>query len=249
MGVIGGNLGVYILNTASRNGTVGYPDVATAYEGRSKLEVLMGSGIWDRLRGKTVLDFGCGGGTEAAEIAEHGAQRVIGIDIDKRSLERARAQALRRGVADRMTFATDTDEQVDAIISLDAFEHFQDPDAILRKMASLLRPDGEVVASFGPIWFHPLGGHFYSVFPWAHLVFSERALVRWRSLHKTDGLQSIAATGLNRMTIRRFRKVVERSPLKFKTFELMPIRPLRRFHNRLTREFTTSTVRCSLVHR
>jgi hypothetical protein len=51
------------------------------------------------------------------------------------------------------------------------------------------------------------------------------------------------------MTIRRFRKVVERSPLKFKTFELMPIRPLRRFHNRLTREFTTSTVRCSLVHR
>src|SRR5215212_6405762 len=127
MGVIGGNMGVYLLNTASRNGTVGYPDVAVAYEGRSKLEVLMGPGIWDRLRDKTVLDFGCGGGTEAAEIAEHGARRVIGLDIDNKSLERARAQAARRGVSDRTTFANDTTEQVDAIISLDAFEHFQDP--------------------------------------------------------------------------------------------------------------------------
>lgn len=249
MGVIGGSVGVYLLNTASRNGTVGYPEVAVAYEGRSKLEVLMGSTIWDRIRDKTVLDFGCGNGTEAAEMVEHGARRVIGIDIDDESLARARTQAIRRGVANRTTFANDTTEPADVIISLDAFEHFQDPDTILRKMASLLRPGGEVLASFGPIWFHPLGGHFYSVFPWAHLLFSERALVRWRSLHKTDGLQSIAATGLNRMTIRRFRKVVERSPLKFRSFELVPIRPLRRFHNRLTREFTTSTVRCSLIHR
>src|SRR5689334_15548940 len=249
MGVIGGSLGVYLLNTASRNGTVGYPEVALAYEGRSKLEVLMGSGVWDRVRGKTVLDFGCGGGTEAAEIAEHGAARVIGVDIDEPSLERARAQALRRGVADRTTFATETNEPVDVIVSLDAFEHFQDPDTILKIMAKLLRPQGEVLVSFGPIWFHPLGGHFFSVFPWAHLLFSEPALVRWRSLHKTDGFQSIAATGLNRMTIRRFRRVVERSPLKFQSFELVPIRPLRRFHNSLTREFTTSTVRCTLVHR
>src|SRR5688500_11188627 len=98
MGVIGGNVGVYLLNAASRNGTVGYPEVAVAYEGRSKLEALMGSDIWDRIRGKTVLDFGCGGGTEAAEMAEHGARRVIGIDIDDVSLERARAQALARGV-------------------------------------------------------------------------------------------------------------------------------------------------------
>jgi SAM-dependent methyltransferase len=249
LGVIGGNLGVYLLNAASRNGTVGYPEVAVAYEGRSKLETLMGTRVWDRIRGKTVLDFGCGCGTEAAEMAEHGARRVVGIDIDEKSLERARAQAQQRGVADRTTFAADTNEPVDLIISLDAFEHFQDPDTILRKMAALLRPGGEVLSSFGPIWFHPLGGHFYSVFPWAHLLFSEKALVRWRSLYKTDGLQSIAATGLNRMTIRRFLDTVNRSPLTFRFFEPVPIRPLRRFHNRLTREFTTSTVRCSLVHR
>ncbi|MEO6237683.1 MAG: class I SAM-dependent methyltransferase [Vicinamibacterales bacterium] len=249
MGVIGGNVGVYLLNAASRNGTVGYPEVALAYEGRSKLEVLMGSGVWDRVRDKTVLDFGCGGGSESAEMAEHGARRVIGVDIDEPSLERARAQAIRRGVADRTLFANTVNEPVDVIVSLDTFEHFQDPDATLRIMARLLRPGGEVLVSFGPTWFHPLGGHFYSVFPWAHLVFSEPALVRWRSRYKTDGMQSIAATGLNRITIRRFRRVVAQSPMKFRSFEPVPIRPLRRLHNRLTREFTTSTVRCTLVHR
>jgi SAM-dependent methyltransferase len=249
MGVIGGNLGVYLLNTASRNGTVGYPEVAVAYAGRSKLETLMGPGIWDRLCGRTVLDFGCGCGTEAAEMVEHGAARVIGVDIDQESLEQARAQARERGVDDRTVFARTSDEPVDFIVSLDAFEHFQDPEAILRVMAGVLRPGGEVLVSFGPIWFHPLGGHFYSVFPWAHLIFAESALVRWRSLYKTDGLRSIAETGLNRMTIRRFCRIVERSPLRFRTFDPVPIRPLRRFHNRFTREFTTSTVRCSLVHR
>ena len=249
MGVIGGNLGVYLLNTASRNGTVGYPEKAFAYEGRSKLEVLMGPGVWDRVRDKTVLDFGCGGGTEAAEMVEHGAHRVIGVDIDDASLERARHQAVQRGVDDRTVFARSTNEPVDVIVSLDAFEHFQDPAAILRIMAGLLRRGGEVLVSFGPIWLHPLGGHFYSVFPWAHLIFAESALVRWRSLHKTDGLRSIAETGLNRMTIRRFCRIVERSPLRFGSFEPVPIRPLRRFHNRLTREFTTSTVQCTLIHR
>lgn len=249
MAVIGGAVGVYLLKTASRDGTVGYPDVAVAYEGRSKLEALIGPGVWDRVRGRTVLDFGCGDGTEAAEMAEHGARHVVGVDIDEPSLARARAQALRRGVADRITFATETAEPADVIISLDAFEHFQDPDAILRVMAALLRPGGEVLVSFGPPWLHPLGGHFFSCFPWAHLLVSERALVRWRSRYKDDGFQSFAETGLNKMTLRRFRHAVEHGPLRFASYEPVPIRRLKRIHNALTREFTTATVRCTLVHR
>jgi 2-polyprenyl-3-methyl-5-hydroxy-6-metoxy-1,4-benzoquinol methylase len=249
MAVLGGSLGVKLLTTASRGGTVGYPEVAVAYQGRSKLQVLTGSDVWDRLRGKTVIDFGCGPGQEAIEIAEHGAARVIGVDIDETFLEQARQQAMEHGVSDRTTFVTRTDEMADAIVSLDAFEHFADPDAILKMMAERLKPGGEVLVSFGPTWYHPLGGHYFSVFPWAHLLISEHALVRWRSQYKTDGFQSLAEAGLNRMTIRRFCKVVERSPLRFASFEARPIRPLRYLHNALTREFTTSTVRCRLVHR
>ena len=115
-------------------------------------------------------------------------------------------------------------------------------------MAGLLKPGGKLVASFGPTWYHPLGGHLFSVFPWSHLVFTERALIRWRSDFKTDGARrfSEVAGGLNQMTIARFERIVRGSPFVTSSFELVPIRGLARFSNRLTREFTTAIVRCSL---
>jgi SAM-dependent methyltransferase len=249
MSLIGGALGIALLNLASRNGAVERCDIATAYIGRSKLEVLLGAGIWDQTRDKDVLDFGCGPGAEAVEIAEHGARHVIGIDLRQKWLDLGIEHAAARGVADRCTFAREWREPVDLIVSLDSFEHFADPSAVLEHMHGLLRPGGKVLAAFGPTWYHPLGGHIYSVFPFSHLVFSERALVRWRSLHKTDGATTIAESGLNKMTISRFIKLVDASPLRFASFELLPIRPLRLIANRLTREFTTAAVRCTLEPR
>lgn len=249
MSLIGGALGIALLNLASRNGAVERCDIATAYIGRSKLEVLLGSGIWDTTRDRDVLDFGCGPGEEVVEIAEHGARHVIGIDLRQKWLDLGIAHAAERGVAERCTFAREWREPVDLIVSLDSFEHFGDPAGVLVHMRGLLRPGGKVLAAFGPTWYHPLGGHIYSVFPFSHLIFSERALVRWRALHKSDGATTIEESGLNKMTIRRFIQLVEASPLRFASFELLPIRPLRWIANRLTREFTTAAVRCVLVPR
>jgi len=249
MSLIGGAFGIALLNLASRNGAVERCDIATAYIGRSKLEVLLGPQIWDLTRDKEVLDFGCGPGAEAVEIAEHGARHVIGIDLRQRWLELGAGLAVAQGVADRCTFAREWKDPVDLIVSLDSFEHFADPAGVLAHMRGLLRPGGKVLAAFGPTWYHPLGGHIYSVFPFSHLLFSERALVRWRAMHKSDGATTIAESGLNKMTISRFIRLVEASPLKFASFELLPIRPLRLIANRLTREFTTAAVRCVMEPR
>lgn len=249
MPLIGGTLAIRLLDRASKNGKTGYPDVATAYVGKSKLEVLLGSSVWEELRGRDVIDFGCGDGAEAVEMALRGARRVIGIDIRRKALDAARTRARDAGVDAKCTFVTEWREPVDYIVSLDAFEHFADPAAILRTMHRLLKPTGVVLASFGPIWRHPLGGHIYSVFPYAHLLISEPALVRWRSQYKTDGATSIESSGLNRMTIGRFERLVAGSPLRIERLEAVPIRRLRAFANRLTREFTTATVRCRLVPR
>jgi SAM-dependent methyltransferase len=250
MGVIGGRLGIQLLNLASRNGTVSsFPDIATAYLKQSKLEVLFGPGIWDDVRDKDVLDFGCGPGVEAVEVAERGARRVIGLELYQKWIKAATARAEARGVADKCYFGQEWTEPVDTILSVDSFEHFADPAAILQTMRKLLKPTGCVIASFGPTWYHPLGGHIYSVFPYSHLLFSESALVRWRSLYKTDGARSIEESGVNRITIRRFEKLVAESPFTFASFETVPIRRLKPLANRLTREFTTAIVRCKLVPR
>lgn len=99
-----------------------------------------------------------------------GAARVIGLDIREAKLKIARQHAARVGVLDRCTFAQSTTEKADVIVSKDAFKHFSDPAAILDMMASLLTASGYVIASFGPTWLHPYGGHLFSVFPWSHLV-------------------------------------------------------------------------------
>jgi SAM-dependent methyltransferase len=249
MGIIGGTFAVRLLDRASRKGTVGFPDVATAYLGKSKIEVLLGPGIWDEFRNRDVIDFGCGDGAEAVEIALRGARRVVGIEIRRKALEKARVRARDAGVEDKCHFVTEWHEPADYIVSLDAFEHFADPAAILRTMYGLLNPNGAVLASFGPIWRHPLGGHIYSVFPYAHLLISEKALVQWRSQYKRDGATSIESSGLNRMTIARFEALVAASPLRIERLDAIPIRRLRAFANRFTREFTTATVRCRLVPR
>jgi hypothetical protein len=118
-------------------------------------------------------------------------------------------------------------------------------------MRQALKDSGAVIAAFGPTWYHPLGGHLFSVFPWAHLIFTEKALIRWRSDFKTDGATSFREVGggLNQITIRRFKRIVAQSPFRFAEFEARPIRPLKPIANRLTREATTSIVCCRLVPR
>jgi SAM-dependent methyltransferase len=250
MGVIGGLLGYELLKRISPTGHTGNCD-ARAYTDRSKLEALFGPQIWQEVHGKDVIDFGCGSGAEVVELATHGARRVTGIDIRTSALREAELLARQAGVADRCVFATSTDARADIIISLDSFEHFEDPEQILLTMRELIHNQGRILAVFGPTWYHPFGGHLFSVFPWAHLVFTEAALIRWRSRFKSDGARRFREVegGLNQMTIRRFERLVARSPLAFDRFETVPIRRLDWAAHRWTREFTTSVVRCRLVPR
>jgi SAM-dependent methyltransferase len=204
---------------------------------------------WEReLLGRTVIDFGCGQGRGSVEMAQHGAGHVIGIDIREDRLAMAERLAQEAGVEDRCEFVARTDKAADLAVSIDAFEHFDDPAGILRIIRDMMRPGGRFVVSFGPSWYHPYGGHFFSVFPWSHLMFSERAQIRWRAEFKNDGATRFTEVqgGLNLMTIAWFERLVAESGLVIERLRLVPIRKFRWFHNRRTREFTTALVECLL---
>jgi SAM-dependent methyltransferase len=251
-GVVGGAIGYQLLRRLGRRVASGMdPCDGSAYEDRSKVEALFGPAIWKALAGRVVVDFGCGDGTEAIEIARHGARRVIGIDVRPAALARAGAAAERAGVSERCVFATDTADPVDVVLSIYGFEHYDEPEQALRMMRRLVDPHGRVLIAFGPPWFHPLGGHLFSIFPWAHLVFTERALLRWRADFKTDGATRFCEVegGLNQMTVRRFVELVDASAFDIERFEAVPIRRLAWASNVMTREFVTSTVCCTLVPR
>lgn len=245
MGFIGGTLGYHVLRAIARH----EPNTMSggAYAGRSKLQTLFGDGIWHEIQDRTIIDFGCGAGAEAIEMAQRGARHVYGIDISERWLTIAREEAAKAD-CHNVTFSQLPPRPADLILSVDAFEHFTEPLAILNVMAGMLKPEGCILASFGPTWYHPLGGHLFSIFPWAHLVFTEQALCRWRSHIRSDGATRFTDVegGLNQMTIRRFERIVRQSQLRVDRLEAIPIRRTRFLHNRLTREFLTAAVRCRL---
>jgi SAM-dependent methyltransferase len=246
MALIGGSLAASILRRYE------WHDMqAPAYANVSKIETLLGTRVWNIIHDKVVLDFGCGDGNEALEMASRGAREVIGLDIRENALARGRARQAKSGITN-CRFVQQYEGQVDVITSLDAFEHFEDPDGILRIMAKLLLPTGKVLVSFGPTWYHPYGGHF-PLFPWAHVLLTEQSLIKWRSRFKTDGATRFGEVegGLNQMTIGRFERVIAGSPFRFEHFEAVPMKrgPIPILHNRMTRELLTSVVRCTLVHR
>lgn len=219
------------------------------WQPQARIVELLGAETVREFIGRSVVDFGCGDGIESVALAQAGVREVIGLDIRPDVLATARKRAEAAGVADRCRFVQELATPADFVVSIDAFEHFADPAGILRIMDGILAPGGAVICSFGPTWYHPLGGHlFSSMLPWGHLLFSEEALLRWRADFKNDGVTRFSDVpgGLNRMTIGRFERVVRESPFRLTELDLVPIRKLRWMHNGLTREFTTAVVKCRL---
>ena len=249
MAIIGGSIAYNLLKRMAPREAAAADQAAPSAD--SRLRHHFGDNFFDLIQGRTVIDFGCGPGLEAVEMARCGAAKVIGLDIQTRLLEQASGMAEAHHVSDRCTFASTTDERADIIVSKDAFEHFADPGAIIRSMASLIKADGFILASFGPTWLHPYGGHLFSVFPWAHLLFSENSLIRWRSDFKTDGATRFCEVegGLNQMTIRKFENIVDAGPCRLEWIDTVPIRGVRAFKHRSLREFGSSIVRCKMTIR
>ena len=109
------------------------------------------SAIAPTLGGTRALDLGCGEGSDAIWLAEHG-WTVVATDVSTTALARARAAAESRGVADRIDFVehdltSDFPEGAFDLVSA----HFlhstveMDRSAILRRAAAAVAPGGALL--------------------------------------------------------------------------------------------------------
>jgi 2-polyprenyl-6-hydroxyphenyl methylase/3-demethylubiquinone-9 3-methyltransferase len=102
------------------------------------------------LKGKRILDIGCGGGLLSEAMAARGA-RVTGIDPGADSIAVAQQHAGTLPVEYRVctveAFAGETGEQFDIITCMEALEHVPDPPALLAAAAGLLAPGGSLFLS------------------------------------------------------------------------------------------------------
>jgi 2-polyprenyl-6-hydroxyphenyl methylase/3-demethylubiquinone-9 3-methyltransferase len=105
------------------------------------------------LRGKRVLDVGCGGGILAEAMARRAAQ-VTGIDLAAKPLGVARLHALEAGVENleyrevaTEALAAEKPGAFDVVTCMEMLEHVPDPAAVVRACAQLARPGGWVFFS------------------------------------------------------------------------------------------------------
>ena len=104
------------------------------------------------LKGRKVLDVGCGGGILTEALAEKGAD-VTGIDMAERPLGVARLHLAESGAA--LEYLRSTAEDLakqraggyDVVTCLEMLEHVPSPSAVIGACAELVRPGGDVFFS------------------------------------------------------------------------------------------------------
>jgi 2-polyprenyl-6-hydroxyphenyl methylase / 3-demethylubiquinone-9 3-methyltransferase len=105
------------------------------------------------LRGKQVLDVGCGGGILSEAMAKRAAH-VTGIDLAAKPLGVARLHAMEAGVANldyreiaTEALAAEAPSSFDVVTCMEMLEHVPDPQSVVRACTSLLKPGGWVFFS------------------------------------------------------------------------------------------------------
>lgn len=120
-----------------------------------------------------ILDAGCGVGIYAVHLARRFPRAsVLGIDLSPVQIEAATDLAIQFHVSDRVSFRvgdltspnldTEFEKGWDVILLAEILEHLLDPAPTLKRLRSLLAPDGQMIISV-PQWTPEDPGE-----PWIH---------------------------------------------------------------------------------
>ena len=147
------------------------PDRLAVYEEmfrwRPQLEPLLAPARLER--GLTVVDYGCGPGHLAVELARRvGPEgRVLALDLNAEFRTRTAERAAAEGVAERVTVLAVTDDvlpleagSVDRVLCKNVLEYVDDPARTLAEFRRVLRPGGlahVIDSDWGLLAVEPLG--------------------------------------------------------------------------------------------
>jgi 2-polyprenyl-3-methyl-5-hydroxy-6-metoxy-1,4-benzoquinol methylase len=214
------------------------------------------------LKGKDLLDVGCGWAGKTVRYAEHGhARHVAGFDLPGTfDPEVARAFARERGVEDACDFTTGYaesipygDSQFDVAMMDDVLEHVADPEKVLQECARVLRPGGLLIVRFPSI--RMIRAHHFDraiTLPGMHYLAGMQtwaAGLNYYREHNAAGVSytpflrvkrsafgRVVTSDLSGLDWRSFRSLVERSRFETKYLAMSGMPPHRR-------ESTTAPVR------
>ena len=107
------------------------------------------------VKGKKVLDLGCGAGGHDRKLIELGASYVLGIDLSTKMIDEARKNTNSDKIEYKVMSMDDIDkldEKFDLVISSLAIHYIEDYDGLCKKVYNILNECGEFIFSYG----HPM---------------------------------------------------------------------------------------------
>jgi len=177
---------------------------------------------------RSILDFGCGFGLQAAALARLGRD-VTGLDLPRDVFAASWRRLMDAYPTLRLTTEVPS-RTFDVIYSCSSFEHFADPAHVLTLMRERLKPDGLLVIAFAEPWFSPRGHHMsdFTRLPWVNLLFREADVMTVRASYHPDGATRYEDVegGLNRMTVARFERLMRDSGMRVRSLRRIPVKNL-----------------------
>ncbi len=186
---------------------------------------------------KNVLDIGCGWGSMVVDIANQGADFVMGVDINCNLINFAQEHVKNsyKDIKNRISFECvdlrnfNNQNLFDIIISKDAFEHIMDLQSMLKEMSQRLKEGGKIYLGFGPLFHSPYGDHdrrkrilkplgilgkLITKLPWGHLFFSKKIIKLYNNNNKE--ITSFKNLQLNMLKYSDYINIFNNSGLKIK---------------------------------
>ncbi len=104
---------------------------------------------------QTILDIGCGaGGITVSLVKDHGAKKVVGVDVEEDVVNAATKRVLKNGLNNNIDILLIDksnlpfeDNYFDIVFSKDSFVHIPDKEKIFTQVFKLLKPGGFFVFS------------------------------------------------------------------------------------------------------
>jgi len=201
----------------------------------------------EMFKDKIVLDIGCGAGGKTVYYASLGVAKIYGLEILEKYRKDAEQFATEKGYMHKFEFVcgdaaatTFEDNMFDTIIMNDAIEHVDNPAETIAECYRILKPGGRLYLNFPP-YYHPTGAHLSDAIgmPWVHCFFNEDTMIKvYKDLVRDlpDGAERIEFristnekgreyfSYINKMTIKRFKKIMKKSEFKVYDYSEYPLR-------------------------
>ncbi len=116
------------------------------------------------LRGKTILDIGCGMGQHAKQYSDMGAKSVLGIDISEKMLKYAGKYNSAENITYRQMALEDIcefSEQFDLVTSSLVFDYVERFDELMKNVYSIMKDGSRFVFSMS----HPMATAYDGQYP------------------------------------------------------------------------------------